>query len=53
MAVVDRALSEVVVLVGVPGISDGVSGLEPGGGRLASVGCDACVMVILFLRVMY
>ena len=68
MAVVDRALREVVVLVGVPlfnvswglrtgcngspahgqgrthGISDGVSGLDPGGGRLVSVGCDVCAM---------
>lgn len=74
MAVVERADSEVVALVGVPleevsrsagcrprrahstareregeqthGISDGVSGLEPGGGRLMKVGCDACVMMV-------
>lgn len=74
MAVVDRADSEVVVLVGVPleeactgqwvgaeaglrrdgegthGISDGVSGLEPGGGRLMKVGCVACAIATVVAR---
>jgi hypothetical protein len=47
MAVVESAEREVVVLVGVPGISDGVSGLDPGGGRLMKIGCEedgACAM---------
>jgi hypothetical protein len=51
MAVVERALNEVVVLVGVPGISEGVSGLDPGGGRLMKVGCDACAMANVSSRI--
>jgi hypothetical protein len=38
IATVERAEREVVVLVGVPGISDGVSGCEGGCGRLMKVG---------------
>lgn len=41
MAVVERAEREVVVEVGVPGIS-GVSGLEGPGGRLMRVGWEVC-----------
>lgn len=40
MAVVERAEREVVVEVGVPGISEGVSGCEGGWGMLMKVGCD-------------
>lgn len=29
------------------GISDGVSGLDPGGGRLMRVGCEACDMMLV------
>jgi len=42
VAVVDKAESEVVVLVGVPGISEGVSKFDGGGGRLISIGWEAC-----------
>ena len=44
IAVVESALRDVVVLVGVPGTSEGVSGLEPGGGRLMRVGWEVCAM---------
>jgi hypothetical protein len=49
MAVVESADKDVVVLVGVPGIS-GVSGLDPGGGRLMNIGWaelddGACAMM--------
>jgi hypothetical protein len=45
MAVVDKAESEVVVELGVPGVSVGVSGLEGGSGISIKVG----VAIVLFL----
>lgn len=46
MAVVEMAERDVVVLVGVPGISEGVSGLGSGGGRFVRVGCEACAIAV-------